>query len=343
MFSAIVAMGEMASHHEPIHDHHVIHSINNNPKSSWKAKVYEKFANMTVGEFKQKYLGAIHEEAITPSSKSRFSIVTGPPTAYTPPTNFDSRQKWPQCVHTVRNQLDCGSCWAFWIEFNDLVSATKVLSDRFCIASNGSVNVIMSPQYQIDCNMDNLGCSGGSLPKTWNFLTNVGSVSEQCRPYKNNDDDDCPSKCVDGKAPSFYKAKSYASIKGLDSIMYEIQNYGPVHASLTVYKDLMSYQSGVYSHLTGNEIGGHAIVIIGFGMDSLSKKPYWIIANSWGENGSIPTSYKISNAPRLRDDLHDGFGDDSQTKKPCWTVANSWSEKEPMSVELKEMLGLHPS
>ena len=53
MFSAIVAMGEMASHHEPIHDHHVIHSINNNPKSSWKAKVYEKFANMTVGEFKQ--------------------------------------------------------------------------------------------------------------------------------------------------------------------------------------------------------------------------------------------------------------------------------------------------
>lgn len=47
--------------------------------------------------------------------------------------------------------------------------------------------------------------------------------------------------------------------------------------------------SGVYKHTAGKALGGHAIKIIGWGVDEQSKLPYWTVANSWntdwGDNG----------------------------------------------------------
>lgn len=45
--------------------------------------------------------------------------------------------------------------------------------------------------------------------------------------------------------------------------------------------------TGVYQHVTGAELGGHAIRILGWGVEK--NTPYWLIANSWnsdwGDNG----------------------------------------------------------
>lgn len=30
-----------------------------------------------------------------------------------PPESFDSRQKWPNYIHPVRDQGDCAASWAF--------------------------------------------------------------------------------------------------------------------------------------------------------------------------------------------------------------------------------------
>lgn len=62
---------------------------------------------------------------------------------------------------------------------------------------------------------------------------------------------------------------------------------GPVQTAFTVYADFMSYKSGVYQHKTGEQLGGHAVKMVGWGVDN--GVPYWLIANSWNtdwaENG----------------------------------------------------------
>lgn len=42
----------------------------------------------------------------------------------------------------------------------------------------------------------------------------------------------------------------------------------------------MSYESGVYSHTEGGFLGGHAVKIVGWGVENGTS--YWIAANSWG-------------------------------------------------------------
>ena len=39
---------------------------------------------------------------------------------------------------------------------------------------------------------------------------------------------------------------------------------------------------GVYRHTSGDESGGHAVKIIGWGTEN--GTPYWLIANSWGSS-----------------------------------------------------------
>lgn len=57
--------------------------------------------------------------------------------------------------------------------------------------------------------------------------------------------------------------------------------------AFTVYDDFENYASGVYKATSSKSVGGHAVKLVGWGVDGGVK--YWKIANSWnpywGENG----------------------------------------------------------
>lgn len=56
---------------------------------------------------------------------------------------------------------------------------------------------------------------------------------------------------------------------------------------LNVSYCLFLLSSGVYQHVSGSAVGGHAIKVLGWGEEN--GVPYWLCANSWntdwGDNG----------------------------------------------------------
>jgi len=68
-------------------------------------------------------------------------------------------------------------------------------------------------------------------------------------------------------------------------------SHGPVEAAFTVYSDFPTYKSGVYQHTTGDALGGHAVKMIGWGVED--DVPYWLIVNSWNNDWGDKGTFKI--------------------------------------------------
>jgi cathepsin B len=105
----------------------------------------------------------------------------------------------------------------------------------------------------------------------------------------------CKKSCQTNESISYdddkVKGASTYGISGVDNIKMEIMTYGTVTAAFTVYMDFLTYESGVYQHMTGAAEGGHAIKIIGWGTES--GEDYWLCVNSWNNNWGDKGTFKI--------------------------------------------------
>jgi len=232
------------------------------------------------------------------------------------PENFDSRKQWPNCptLKEVRDQGSCGSCWAF--------AAVEAMSDRICIASQGKVNSHVSSEDLLSCcEACGMGCDGGFPGSAWKYFSETGIVSggqygshEGCRPYTIKPCEHhvngsrpkceegleptpkCIQKCEQGYSVSYdtdkhYGVDSYSLPNDEQQIRMDIYKNGPVEAAFTVYSDFPTYKSGVYQHTTGTPLGGHAVKVVGWGVEE--GTPYWLIANSWNSDWGDKGFFKI--------------------------------------------------
>eukprot|EP00693_Jakoba_libera_P001274 EC690134.1.p1 GENE.EC690134.1~~EC690134.1.p1 ORF type:complete len:173 (+),score=32.32 EC690134.1:66-584(+) len=121
---AVLAVTAMAANQfmdEAILNDAIIEEVNRH--GSWRAHRSPRFEGMTRREAR-KYLGAQLDlpSYVTPATPLVLHGVNVP-------DSFDWRQENGACIGAIRNQEQCGSCWAF--------GAVDALSDRFCIALEG--------------------------------------------------------------------------------------------------------------------------------------------------------------------------------------------------------------
>merc|ERR1711937_938404 len=202
------------------------------------------------------------------------------------PAEFDARTKWSGLIHPIRNQLHCGSCWAF--------SASEVLSDRVAIA-NGKESPVLSAEDMVSCDTKDNGCGGGRLPWAWEYLTSTGIVTDACFPYTSGGGQDgtCRSACVNGGTFTKQRTSSAYAINGVANIQKDLQTNGPIQVAFMVYESFMSYKSGVYTPhwWEFQPKGGHAVKFMGWGVED--NTDYWLVANSWGTGWGLDGFFKI--------------------------------------------------
>ncbi|KAI1286145.1 Cathepsin B [Halotydeus destructor] len=231
------------------------------------------------------------------------------------PESFDARKKWPKCptISKISDQGSCGSCWAF--------GAVEAMSDRHCIASGGKTIVQISAEDLISCCPScGDGCQGGYSSAAWSYWVDSGLVSgghykstkgclsytvPACRHQRNGSlslcgvplaTPSCSMKC-DASFPGsyvsdkYYGVKAYSISNDVKQIQHEILTNGPVEGEIRIYADFPSYKSGVYIPTSDVNLGGHAVRILGWGVENGTD--YWLVANSWNESWGDKGFFKI--------------------------------------------------
>lgn len=190
----------------------------------------------------------------------------------------DLRQKG--VVSSIKNQGKCGSCWAFGM--------------TACLETLYGGKVDLSEQQLVSCCDSCMGCNGGYIAPTGEWIIKAGGlVTENEYPYvsgttgKNGD-------CTTPSGAAKYKISKVVEIGWWDpagDVKKALDNGYAVDTGMYVYKDFMSYKSGIYKHVTGDMLGGHAVTIVGYDDD----QGCWIVKNSWsegwGENGFFRIAY----------------------------------------------------
>lgn len=234
-----------------------------------------KFTDLTYEDFIKKYTGLVISPTVTENHANAvhqyrhlFSTNVALPESY----DLRSIMK----ISAVKDQGDCGSCWAF--------AANEIIEGY----SSKHFNKILSPSIQqlVDCSYTYDGCNGGHYYNSLTYM--MGGISDN-KVYGYTASYGTCKYVQDMSILRTEGSPAFVAIsEDPNAIMNAIYNYGPVAVCIGVDLGFQSYQKTNDINIWGsNPLGNnppynHAVVVIGWG--SSNGNPYWIIKNSWGSS-----------------------------------------------------------
>lgn len=251
-----------------------INRHNNEPNQNFTLGV-NQFSDLRQDEYKRTYVSGFGGELGGYGCKAFSSAATGAP------VSVDWRAKG--VVNPVRDQGQCGSCWAF---------ATTANAESVWAIYSGQL-LDLSEELLVDCASGvgyyNLGCNGGQPDSAFKYMINNGQCLESSYPYVAGTTKTAGSCHSCTKTSAHFSAcydvapKDQVSLKGAVSKQ-------PV--TIAIEADTFYFQSYAGGILDSTKCGtslDHAVEIVGYGEDN--GKKYWNVRNSWGsswgENGYV--------------------------------------------------------
>merc|ERR1712223_214178 len=234
-----------------------------------------KFADMTNEEFRLFYNGLVGQGNLEVEE-----II-----AHELPETVDWRDKG--YVTPVKNQKQCGSCWAF--------SATGSMEGAH-FKKTGKL-VSLSEQNLVGCVTKDFGCNGGLPGDAFQYvIKNNGIDTETSYPYTARDGQCHYSSATEGA--TFSEAVAVES-KNEDTLKKAVATVGPVSVGIDAsHFSFQLYKRGVYyCRFCSQTRLDHGVLVVGYGNED--GHDYWMVKNSWGsnygENGYIKMSRNRNN------------------------------------------------
>jgi len=244
--------------------------------NSYKLGINE-FADLTAEEFKQQYYG------YKPPAQKWGDVPYLGTHEYNANESLASSVDWTQKgkVTPVKNQGQCGSCWAF--------STTGSLEGAYAIATGNLVS--FSEQQLVDCakSYGEQGCNGGEMDSAFQYAQKNGLDTEASYPYK----------AVQGtcQTSSGKVGLPAGAVTGFKDVQHNTQALmsavalGPVSIAIEADKSVFQlYHSGVLSSACGTTLD-HGVLVVGYGTES--GQDYWLVKNSWGATWGLSGYIKL--------------------------------------------------
>jgi len=232
-----------------------------------------KFSDLSPEEFSTKIL---MKNKITPTQPKEEDIFHSNKVVAVP-DYFDWRNEG--AVTPVKNQEQCGSCWAF--------STTENVESMWILAGKGTNSTVdFAPQQIVDCDNSDDGCGGGDPPTAYDYLISAGGIESEANYPYTAEDGTCKfnAKEVEGKITNWQYACSWEEEATLQTSLLQM---GPVSICVdaSAWQD---YESGVmtWEECAYINLLDHCVQLVGYNTVD-SSNPYWMVRNSWGTDWGI--------------------------------------------------------
>lgn len=192
----------------------------------------------------------------------------------------------------VKNQGDCGSCWAF--------STTETIESSFSMTTGRKAPLLAEEQI-IDCDAYDNGCNGGDIPSACRYVMKYGGIEAYSDYPDTSSQNGYAGQCKAQKQKLLVKVDGYKfAIPECESgschnqkesdIIPQLAKHGPLAICVNA-RPWDEYKGGILAHgCTGGYYElDHCVQLVGY--DTEHSTPYWKVRNSWGpdwgENGYI--------------------------------------------------------
>ncbi|KAG7353563.1 peptidase C1A, papain family protein [Nitzschia inconspicua] len=264
---------------------------------------HNEFSDMTNDEFQQRFRLGIYSNTEAQMAKKQAQKLVNSDAASASkmarhleeinPLDLPEQVNWVALggVTPVKNQGACGSCWAF--------STTGALEGAKFVHTGELVS--LSEQNLLDCDHTDMGCSGGLMDNAFKFDEKTGGLcSEEDYPYKAKQGRVCLTNCTD--VPGTIVSTFYDVPPGNTQTLMAALSMQPISVAVQANQFVFQfYKTGVLTDDSCGKAGDldHGVLAAGYGTDSETGEPYFLIKNSWGdkwgENGYIRMSRKSKN------------------------------------------------